>query len=642
MNFTRLLPLAAAYSLFAQPAQAAPGDLDPLNANIVRSGTFGSNVLATAVQPDGKIIIGGWFTSVLGVPRANIARLNADGTLDIGFDPSANDTVYHVAVLADGKVLLGGGFTAFQPNGAASATTRLSVARVNGDGTLDEGFDPKADRAIFSMAVQPDGKVLLAGIFTTLQPNGAASTTTRNHIARINTDGTLDMAFDPNANQSVVSVALQSDGKIVLGGYFTTLQPNNAPAISTRQYIARVNGDGTLDADFNPNADSTVFVATVQADGKVLLGGYFTTLQPNGAATATTRRSVARVNADGTLDTVFNPQANGLVRAMAIQADGKVLLGGDFTTLQPNGAVGVTVRSRIARVNSDGTLDMTFDPKPNNGVNSIALQADGKVLPGGSFTTLQPNGAAAAITRKAFARLLNDPAIQTLTVPDGTQALWTRGGTAPELTAVTFEQSTDGGANWTPLGAGTRIGTTANWQRTGLSLVGSGHLRARGRTAYGDNNGSSGLVEQVVAFSIYTPLQQWKLTHLGDANAPNLGDPDHDGLLTLAEYGLNLSPETPSQPPGASVFNYAEGSRLRMFVPRDPAHNDITVSVEATGDLVLGPWTALATSTLGAPFTGPGYVGGDDATPGVKTVEVRDIVNLSATTQRWLRVKVTH
>ena len=79
-----------------------------------------------------------------------------------------------------------------------------------------------------------------------------------------------------------------------------------------------------------------------------------------------------------------------------------------------------------------------------------------------------------------------------------------------------------------------------------------------------------------------------------------------------------------------------------MFVPRDPAHNDITVSVEATDDFVLGPWTPLATNTLGTPFTGPGYVGGDDATPGVKTVEVRDLVNLSATTQRWLRVKVTH
>src|SRR4029078_8361595 len=113
------------------------------------------------------------------------------------------------------------------------------------------------------------------------------------------------------------------------------------------------------------------------------------------------------------------------------------------------------------------------------------------------------------------------------------------------------------------------------------------------------------------------------------------------GLANLAEYALVLSPTAPSQPPGASVFAYAEGDRLRMFVPRDTTHNDITVSVEATGDLA-GPWTALATSTLGTPFTGPGYVGGDNTWPGIKIVEVRDIVNISAATQRWLRVKVTH
>jgi len=118
---------------------------------------------------------------------------------------------------------------------------------------------------------------------------------------------------------------------------------------------------------------------------------------------------------------------------------------------------------------------------------------------------------------------------------------------------------------------------------------------------------------------LYTPLQSWKLTHLGDANAPDLDDPDGDGLQTLAEYGLSLLPETTSQLPGASIFTYTEGDRLRMFVPRDPAHNDITVSVEASSDLVA--WTALATSILGAPFAGPGYVGGDDAMPGRKTLK---------------------
>ncbi|MEO7319749.1 MAG: delta-60 repeat domain-containing protein [Chthoniobacteraceae bacterium] len=532
MKAAHLLAVAFALSFALPPAlHAAPGDVDALNLNL--GGTSGSIVNTTAMQPDGKLIIGGTFTSVLGVSRLGIARLNADGTLDMGFDPKANGgPVYQVCVQADGRVLLGGGFTSLQPNGAATATVRNMIARVNADGTLDAGFDPKAD----------------AG---------------------------------------VPSVALQADGKVLLGGFFTTLQPNGAVTPIARQYIARVNADGTLDTDFDPKPDNALFIVAVQADERVLLGGLFSTLQPNGALTATPRHNIARVNADG-------------------------------------------------------TLDMGFDPKANNNVYSVAVQADGRVLLGGQFTTLQPNGAATATARNFFARLLNDPATQTLTTPNATQALWTRGGAGPELRAVTFELSTNGGTSWTALGAGTRVGTTANWQRTGLTLSGSGQLRAQGRTTDGDGSGSSSLIEQVAAFSILTPIQQWKLTRLGDANAPDLGDPDFDGLRTLAEYGLNLLPETPSQSPGVSVFTYVEGDRLRMFVPRDPTHNDITVSVEATGDLVSGPWTPLATSTLGTPFTGPGYVGGDDATPGIKTVEVRDTVNISSSTHRWVRVKVSH
>ena len=79
-----------------------------------------------------------------------------------------------------------------------------------------------------------------------------------------------------------------------------------------------------------------------------------------------------------------------------------------------------------------------------------------------------------------------------------------------------------------------------------------------------------------------------------------------------------------------------------MFVPRDPAHNDITVSIEVTGDLVAGPWTAVATSTLGAPFAGPGFVGGDAAAPGIKIVEIRDTVNLAGAAKRFMRVRATH
>ena len=137
------------------------------------------------------------------------------------------------------------------------------------------------------------------------------------------------------------------------------------------------------------------------------------------------------------------------------------------------------------------------------------------------------------------------------------------------------------------------------------------------------------------------PFSAWKLTHLGDANSPDLGDPDGDGILTLAEYGLNLLPETPSTIPAVSALDYAEGRRLRMLIQRDPSHNDVTVEVQAAGS-VSGPWTTVATSTLGSQFTGLGYVSGDSATTGVKTIEIRDIVNISDSTARFLRVKVTH
>src|SRR5262249_40113691 len=88
-----------------------------------------STVYALAVQPDGKLLLGGFFTQVNGTPRARIARLNADGSLDTSFDPGsgANNFVQALAVQPDGKVLLGGGFS--QVNG----TPRNTIARLNGD-----------------------------------------------------------------------------------------------------------------------------------------------------------------------------------------------------------------------------------------------------------------------------------------------------------------------------------------------------------------------------------------------------------------------------------------------------------------------------------------------------------------------------
>ncbi len=536
MITARWLTLALLIALFTPHASAAPGDVDM--AFDVR---VGGHNHASAVQPDGKIIISLGAENVQGAVRYHIARFHADGSLDAGFDPKANGTINCVAVQADGKILLGGHFTTLQPNGAATATTRNHIARVNADGSLDATFDPNADSTVYSMAVQADGKIVIGGWFGTLQPNGAPTATTRSRVARLNADGSLDTGFDPNPTNpgygvAVYGVAVQSDGKVLLGGSFGQLQANGAATPTSRFCIARVLADGSLDMGFNPQVNDFVLSVVEQGDGKILIGGAFTSIQPNGAATATPRNCIARVNADGTLDTGFDPRADYWVEGMAVQADGKVLLAGWFSSLQPNGAATATPRLRAARLNADGSLDAGFDPALNSLGFGVSVQADGKIIFGGQFSGLQPNGAATAISRAAVARLHNDAATQTLSAPDDTQVLWQRGGSAPEVSQVTFEKSVDGGVTYTSLGNGTRVGGTANWQLTGLALPASGHLRARGRTVGGAFSGSSGMVEMVTSFPLAAEIAvAGNSIDISDGDAaPSLADHTDFGSLDIA------------------------------------------------------------------------------------------------------------
>src|SRR6185503_2093126 len=173
--------------------------------------------------------------------RGNIARFNADGSLDSTFLSSgvgANGDVFSVVVQADGKILLFGDFTTV--NGAA----RNRIARLNSDGTLDFSFlatGTGANLAVNAAALQSDGKITIGGRFTTI--NG----TTRNRMARLNSDGTLDNSFlatGSGINGEVLSLALQADGKTVIGGFFTSVNGTG------RNGIARLNSDGANDASF--------------------------------------------------------------------------------------------------------------------------------------------------------------------------------------------------------------------------------------------------------------------------------------------------------------------------------------------------------------------------------------------------------
>ncbi len=125
------------------------------------------------------------------------------------------------------------------------------VAAVRGQSALD-GFDPNADGNIRTVVVQPDGKILIGGDFTMLSPNGGTPVM-RNRIARLNPDGTLDTAFNPNAGGPVTSIALQADGKILVGGDFNG---TNSIGGETRNRIARLDAATGLADSFDPNAES--------------------------------------------------------------------------------------------------------------------------------------------------------------------------------------------------------------------------------------------------------------------------------------------------------------------------------------------------------------------------------------------------
>ena len=208
---------------------------------------------------------------------------------------------------------------------------------------------------------------------------------------------------------------------------------------------------------------------------------------------------------------------------MSLQADGRVILGGYWEDRNPFG---------IARLRSDGSAeplaDFAANILPIGQVNSIASAADGKILIGGVFTLV--NGQ----SRNHLARLLNDPATQNLTITGGgSAARWLRGGSAPEVSLVTFERSTDAGQSWTLLGRGTRI--AGGWQISGQTLPADTAIRARGRT--GDGR-STGLVEQVLnvpEISVEIPVG----TNLNDGRATVDYGPTPAGGLTKTFTILN-------------------------------------------------------------------------------------------------------
>jgi uncharacterized delta-60 repeat protein len=412
-------------------------------------------VYSFAAQPDGKVIVGGFFSYIGGQFHGHFGRVNSDGSLDPAFAPDADDFVSAIVVQPDGGIVIGGNF------GTVSGQPRMRLARVSADGVVDPGFNPGADSGVWSLALQPDGKILVGGFFGHLggQP--------RSNIGRLNPDGSVDAGFNPGADNGVMSLVVQPDGKILVGGWFQNLGGTN------RAYLGRLNTNGTIDTNFNAPANNFVNCLALQPDGKILAGGSFTNLagQP--------RNYIGRLNTNGTIDATFNPGANDAVFSLAIQTDGGILAGGYFTNLA--GAP----RNYIGRI-TNGVIDPGFNAGTDGAVLALGIQADGKVLVGGGFNNIGPSN------RTELARLNNTSAATQSLTYGSSRITWSRGGTSPEILSASFDYSSNGTV-WTGLAAPARI--SGGWQLTNVPGLTNMSIRARGFLTGGQGDTSSWFVE---------------------------------------------------------------------------------------------------------------------------------------------------
>ncbi|GEM_PF-823456 len=365
----------------------AVASLDPtFNPTIEMSGISESvpaGIYSTRALSDGRILIGGRFSSVNGVDRRHLAILKADGSLDGAFNPppvshfgffegeSTLTAVYGVAQQADGKTLLGGYFNNLD------GTSRGNFARLKPDGSLDSDFQADFDSVVYAIAVQPDGKILVGGKFTT------ANGTIARRLTRLNADGTVDPSFKfGGANGTVFSIALQTDGKILIGGEFSSLNLGAAQ----EPLLARLNADGSVDTGFHLGAPPfqlslapKIFSIAPQPDGKIFIAGDFGIFGAD-------RLNLAKLNADGSLESGFRPAGTGgPINSLAVQADGKVVVGGQFF-LANN-----VFQSELARFKSDGSIDRSLlngGSGANGPVENVVLQPDGGILLAGHFSLM--------------------------------------------------------------------------------------------------------------------------------------------------------------------------------------------------------------------------------------------------------------
>ncbi|HMF97093.1 MAG TPA: delta-60 repeat domain-containing protein [Vicinamibacterales bacterium] len=311
------------------------------------------------------VTVGAICALLLALPTPAAAQF-----FDPSFNATTNGAVHAIAVQADGKVIIGGAFT------QVNAVTHGHLARLNADGSLDAAFTTgvTVGANVWAVAVTSDGHILVGGDFTQL--GGVAKT----RIARLMPDGSIDPAFTTTANFTVDVMLVQPDGKILVGGGFSQING------TARNGLARLNADGTLDGAFAPSFNNSVFALALQADGAIVVGGIFGTV--NGIS----RIYLARLNGGGSLDTNFSPLAinrggANFVNAVAVKADGHILVGGRMTFQAPS----AETRDFLAQLDgTDGSLDLSFNVPVVGGnlIDSVVPLADGRFLIGGNFNNV--------------------------------------------------------------------------------------------------------------------------------------------------------------------------------------------------------------------------------------------------------------
>ena len=434
----------------------------------------GLGVFALAIQPDGKLLVGGQFVGIegYGVEQAqeSLARLNGDGSPDPSlngdrFPDSPKPVVLAIAVLPSGELVIGGGFE--------TTNNSNNLAWFQSNGVLDTAFAP-SDFAFCcsALAPQPDGKLVVnAG-----------------NPIRLNADGSQDATFFPFTNGNNYALALQPDGKIVVGGSFTAANGQS------RNNLARFNGDGTLDVSFKADVarvieglvqTATVYAVCLQPDGKILVAGQFNTIGGQ------TRNNIARLNSDGSVDSEFDPNADQTVNGMALQLNGQIVLAGQFSTINGN-----LPHQELALINADGSADQTFTF--NVGALDLAIQADGKLVMGGVSELPTGEKVGGMIRLRA-----PQAALQSLTL-EGSTVAWMRSGSGPELSSPPQLQLSLDGNTFAPVGIMQRI--NGGWQYTGFvaPFDQNFYLRTSGSVSSGIyfDSSSSGLVQSTRQFFI--------------------------------------------------------------------------------------------------------------------------------------------